>query len=123
MHTQCLRAEAIVEEAAKPKPSVGEVHDVPCGDQVVKKAPKTLSPGVWTKQIQASETYYNPPRVFPQQMVYGAEEVLAQMLSEKDASMMFTSLGLGEIVAARSYTATGQVNKSETKDKTKETLE
>ena len=56
-------------------------------------------------------------------MVYGAEEVLARMLWEKDVSMMFTPLGLGEVVATRSYTATGQVNKFATKDKAKETLE
>ena len=56
-------------------------------------------------------------------MVYGAEEMLARMMREKDVSKMFTPLGLGEIVTARSYTATGQVNKFATNDKAKEILE
>ena len=118
-----MRVEAAVEEEAKPRPPMSELQDTQSGNAVAKKPPNTLSPGVWTKQIQAFESYYNPPRVFPQQMVYGAEEVLARMLWEKDVSMMFTPLGLGEIVAARSYTATRQVNKFATKDKAKETLE
>ena len=95
----------------------------PWGRPTTRKAPKTLGPGVWAKQIKEFENFYTPARVFPQQMVYGAEEVLARLLWEKDVSKMYTPLGLGEIVASRSYTSTGQVNKFTTEDKAKETFE
>ena len=49
--------------------------------------------------------------------------MLARLLWEKDVSKVFTHLGLAENVAARSYTATGQINKFATKDKAMEISE
>ena len=64
LYTQCVRAEAIAEENAKPQLPAVETQGTRKEDGGVKKPPKTLSPGVWTKQIQDFESYYTPSESF-----------------------------------------------------------
>jgi hypothetical protein len=76
------------------------------------KIPKTLAIGVWTTQIAAYETVQlaGSNRQFPVNMILGAETTLARMLHEKTVTQLFTAPKLGEVIGARLYTATGQVN-------------
>ena len=53
---------------------------------------------------------FTPPRVFPQQLLIGAEAVLARLIYEKTESLHFTPLALGEILKVRAFSATGDVN-------------
>ena len=81
-----------------------------------------LGQGVWQKQIAMYEDAQSPPRLFPQKMIAGADEVLARMLWEHETSKVYSELGLGEIVAIRMYDSCGQVNKFRNKNKGKDIL-
>ena len=86
-----------------------------------KKVPKELPDGIWNQQIGK----YNAVQVnganrkFPEEALVGAEAVLARMWHEHTVTKVYTPTKLGEIVTARSFTATGEVNQLATKkDKT-----
>ena len=49
-------------------------------------------------------------RLFPSEILLGAEAVLARLLHEHTSSKHYTPLKLGEVLQARAYTASGQVN-------------
>ena len=87
------------------------------------KVPKTLPPGVWTKQIQKYEAVkiHGVNRQFPEQQVLGAESSLAKLWHQLHTSRTFTPLPLGEILAKRSFDAAGLVNPL-SKRKTGQTL-
>ena len=73
--------------------------------------PKTsLDKGEWRERIEAYESMWTPRRTFPKLMLVGAEHVLARMLDEAKGTREYTPLFLGEIVRARSFTATGDPN-------------
>ena len=55
-------------------------------------------------------------------MVAGAEQILARLIWENEVSKVYTPLGLGEVIATRSYDATGGVNKLAQKNKDKDIL-
>ena len=65
---------------------------------------------MWKAKVDAYEQSWTPRRVFPQQLLVGAEEVLARVLFEFEESRCFTPISLGEILQLRAFTADGQVN-------------
>ena len=74
------------------------------------KMPKELQPGQWQKGIDDYERDSKPPRFFPTNKLFGAEEVLARLLWEKNVSRMHTPMTLGQVVQLRSYTKHGAIN-------------
>ena len=87
-----------------------------------ERAPKKLGQGIWQKQIAMYEEAQSPPRLFPQKMIAGADEVLAQMLWEHETSKVYSELGLGEVIAVRMYDSCGHVNKYRNKNKGRDIL-
>ena len=63
------------------------------------------------------EDAQSPPRLFPQKMIAGADEVLARMVWEHETSKVYSELGLGEVIAIRMYDSCGYVNKFRSKNK------
>ncbi len=49
-------------------------------------------------------------RRFPQEQILGAEAVLAPFWHEHTETKQYTALHLGEVLHARSFTVTGDVN-------------
>ena len=127
LYDQCVQEAAKKAEAARPKPP--ELPSPPViqytlpTDPSKSKAPKTLGPGVWNQKIEAYEKEWQGRRKFPYQVIVGAEEVLARLVWELEGSKNFTPLKLGEIVAARSYSSTGKVNKWANSDKSKDVFQ
>ena len=82
------------------------------GSVAADKVPKTLPAGVWSKQVSKynSEKLRGRDRSFPEELLLGAEVVLARMWHEHHVSKMYTPTLLGEILSKRSFTATGEVN-------------
>ena len=76
------------------------------------RTPKELSPGTWAAQIKKYEdvTLDNVKRIFPSQLLIGAEEVLARMLHERTVTTCYTPVKLGEIISNRSLRKDGKVN-------------
>ena len=74
------------------------------------KIPITLAMGEWRSYVDRFEERWGGKRRFPVDVLLGAESVLARLLHELHVSKTFTPLGLGEILAVRAYTASGQVN-------------
>ena len=74
------------------------------------KPPTTLAPQVWHSQIKKWEDSFTPSRRFPQELLVGAEAVLARLLFESQVSRLFTPIRIGEVLQLRSFTSTGQVN-------------
>ena len=52
LHTHCVRVRNAREEAARPKPPEAPVTESQGGDPLPRKAPRTLAPGIWAKQIK-----------------------------------------------------------------------
>ena len=78
---------------------------------------------MWNQKIEAYEKEWQGRRKFPYKVIVGAEEVLARLVWELEVSKNFTPLKLGEIVAARSYSSTGKVNKWANSDKSKDVFQ
>ena len=78
----------------------------------VGKAPKTLPKNYWADMVADYESVKinGENRKFPAHLLLGAEEVLARMVHEHQTSKIFTPVRLGEIIAVRNFTTTGQVN-------------
>ena len=75
------------------------------------KAPKVLPEGYWAEfraEFQ-SEKIGGIARQFPTHLLSGADEVLARLVHER-VTRSHTPLKLGEIVAHRQFTASGQIN-------------
>ena len=109
-----------VQTATLPPPPMVQVINANEGNK--EKAPKKLGQGVWQRQIAAYEDAQSPPRLFPQKMIAGADEVLARMMWEHETTKVYSELGLGEILATRMYNSCGQVNKFRHKHKGKDVL-
>ena len=75
-----------------------------------EKIPKLLKAGEWKTHIDIYEAKWTPARKFPENILLGAEAVLARMLHEKRSSRHFTPVKLGEILQLRAYTSAGQCN-------------
>ena len=77
-----------------------------------QKPPKTLPKGYWATVIQdfEKEVVAGQNRRFPSHQLVGAEEVLARMVHERQVSQLFTPVRLGEVIAARHFTPSGQIN-------------
>ena len=83
-------------------------------------APATTSPddrppkhfAQWSAQVQAYEekTVDGVKRVFPTEKLLGAEDVLARLWHEHTKTKEYKPLGLGEIVARRTWTAGMDLN-------------
>ena len=83
-------------------------------------APTTTSPddrppkhfAQWSAQVQAYEekTVDGVKRVFPTEKLLGAEDVLARLWHEHTKTKEYKPLGLGEIVARRTWTAGMDLN-------------
>ena len=82
------------------------------------KPPKTLGRNVWQKRITEWETSHTPRRKFPAVVLIGAEPILARLIWEHE-NKCYNLLQLGEIIQARSFTSTGEINKLATKEKDK----
>lgn len=83
------------------------------------KIPKTLPANVWSQQVSKYNSIQvnGRDRVFPEAMLLGAESVLARIYHEHHVSKLYTPTRLGEILAKRSFTATGEVNPLATQQK------
>ena len=91
----------------------------------VSKAPKTLPENYWADTVADYEsvTINGQPRKCPAHLLLGADEVLARMVHEHQSSKIFTPVRLGEIIAVRNFTTTGQVNpRSKNEDKPERVL-
>ena len=91
-----------------PQPSAPQgLSAVDGGDE---RAPKTFPQ--WRQQIER----YNEVllggrrRRFPERQLMGAEAVLARLWHEHTRTKLYTPLGLGEILARRTFTASGELN-------------
>ena len=85
-----------------------------CGsikDQI-NKVPKTMAPAAWANAVARYNDILvdGKQRRFPEQMLLGAESVLARLIHERSVSKQRQPLGLGEVVSRRSFTATGEIN-------------
>ena len=76
------------------------------------KVPKTLPPQVWNQQITRynSITLGGRPRKFPEQELLGAESILARIHHEHVVTRQYSPVQLGEILAKRSFQASGEIN-------------
>eukprot|EP00435_Cladocopium_sp_Y103_P035752 s1402_g9.t1 len=83
------------------------------------KIPKTLPPGKWSALIQEyqSKQVDGEDRIFPTQELLGAEAILARVIHENEHSKLFTPVLLGEIIASRTFAATGEPNPLAKKEK------
>ena len=72
--------------------------------------PTTLEAGDWKKRVEAFESFWTPRRKFPNNLLVGADKVLARMVHEFSTTRNFTPVELGEIIHIHHFTATGQVN-------------
>ena len=100
------RALAPVPTAPVPAASSQQSADRP------ERAPIHLLPGQWTALVDAYNSKYAPAiRAFPEEMLMGAESIIARMVYELKTSRHFTPLKLGEIVAKRAFTADGAPNR------------
>ena len=75
------------------------------------KAPKVLPEGYWAEFLAEfqSEKIGGIARQFPTHFLSGADEILARLVHER-VTRSHTPLKLGEIVAHRQFTASGQIN-------------
>ena len=75
------------------------------------KVPKTLPDNYWADFLAEyqSETIGGIARQFPTHLLSGADEVLARLVHER-VTRSFSPLRLGEIVAHRQFTVSGQIN-------------
>ncbi|CAE7905180.1 unnamed protein product, partial [Symbiodinium necroappetens] len=75
------------------------------------KAPKVLPEGYWAEFLAEfqSEKIGGIARQFPTHLLSGADEILARLVHER-VTRSHTPLKLGEIVAHRQFTASGQIN-------------
>ena len=78
---------------------------------VTTKVPKTLPDNYWADFLAEyqSETIGGIARQFPTHLLSGADEVLARLVHER-VTRSFSPLRLGEIVAHRQFTVSGQIN-------------
>ncbi len=81
------------------------------------KAPKKLTAGVWASQMEK----YNDTlivadrRRFPDQIIHGAEAILARLWYEGSNKEVYAPIRLGEVTVARAFAATRQANPSAVK--------
>ena len=89
-----------------------------------EKIPKQLPPGVWANLFHEYQTQQigGLDRIFPVNEILGAEKVLARIYYEYNTSKSYTPIGLGELVAARTFIAAGEPNPLAKKDRTTTTL-
>ena len=75
-----------------------------------ERAPKTFPQ--WRQQIERSNEVLlgGRRRRFPERQLMGAESVLARLWHEHTRTKLYTPLGLGEILARRTFTASGELN-------------
>ena len=88
-----------------------------CNGGQPNKIPTELRTGEWAKRVDAFQNAFQPARAFPQQLLVGAEKVLARMIHESEESKNYTPVTLGEILEARAFTALGDPNPLATKKK------
>eukprot|EP00438_Fugacium_kawagutii_P021843 Skav233012 [mRNA] locus=scaffold909:68906:88437:+ [translate_table: standard] len=76
------------------------------------KPPKTLPPQIWNQQIQKYNAILvgTRPRRFPEMEILGTESILARIHFEHVTSKQYTPVGLGELLAKRSFAAGGEIN-------------
>ena len=76
------------------------------------KPPKSLPKGYWAQVVKdfEAEKVAGVNRVFPVNLLVGAEEVLARLVFEKTVSGRYFSGKLGEVMSFRHFTPSGQVN-------------
>ena len=76
------------------------------------KVPKCLPPGKWSELVAAynNVTLHGKQRCFPVRELLGAEQVITRMWHERHVSKNYTPLQLGELLQARSFSASGEVN-------------
>ena len=89
-----------------------------------EKVPKQLPSGVWAQLINhyESQQIHGQDRIFPIQEVIGADEPLARIYHELHTSKMFTPVGLGEILARRTFQASGEPNPLSRKERASTTF-
>ena len=83
------------------------------------KVPTALRKGQWRLNVERWQDQWEPPRVFNEEMIYGADEALARLDHEAAVSKAFTLLKLGELTATRSWKADGELNREAEKHKRK----
>ena len=76
------------------------------------KPPKSLPKGYWAQVVKdfEAEKVAGVNRVFPVNLLVGAEETLARMVHEKTVSGLYSPVKLGEVISVRHFTPSGQVN-------------
>ena len=82
----------------------------PSENSLLHNGKRTLANGAWERQIERYESRWNPRRTFPQELIFGAETVLARVLYEHEQSKKYEPLLLHEIISSRAFTSAGSVN-------------
>ena len=72
--------------------------------------PKNFEPGVYQQLLDDWETAVTPRRIFPKQLLAGAESTLARLHHERSVSRLYTPLPLAEVIKLRAYNTDGSVN-------------
>ena len=96
--------------AAAQPPAQASASQAPHNARVDEKPPKTFS--AWQTQVESynARLLDGERRRFPTQALLGAEEVLARMWHEHTVTKSYTPVSLSEILARRTYQASGEIN-------------
>ena len=86
--------------------------------------PRQLPPGVWANLLHEyqSQQIGGVDRIFPVNELLGTDKILARVYYEHTSSKTYSPVGLGELVAARTFTAAGEPNPLAKKDRSTTTL-
>ena len=89
-----------------------------------EKIPRQLPPGVWANLLHEyqSQQIGGVDRIFPVNELLGTDKILARVYYEHTSSKTYSPVGLGELVAARTFTAAGEPNPLAKKDRSTTTL-
>jgi len=86
------------------------------------KVPKTWPKGVYQQLLTDYKASAGNTKTFPEKTLLGAEQVVVRMWHEHTVSKNYQAVGLGEIIAKRTFTATSSVNSTAKRDKSDKTL-
>ena len=112
MHAECRRAWLSQQKGPPPAPAVTVSTSSGSSKTSEDKAPKQLPQGIWSQLLVAyqSQQLHGRDRVFPTQEILGADAIIARVWWEHTHSKLYSPVQLGEVLQARTFQASGEVN-------------
>ena len=114
MHAECRRAWVAQQTTSVPIPSPTPSGGSGSGTTKTSedKAPKQLPQGIWSQLLNnfQSQQLHGKDRIFPTQEILGADAVIARVWWEHTHSKLYSPVQLGEVLQARTFQASGEVN-------------